>query len=71
MCRRRSATPRPPATYEFNKDRQLTRIAGPGGEDISWSTTPKEQLETVTLPAGQLRIAFDPKTDQLKTLQHP
>ena len=58
-------------SYAYNQDKQLTKISRPDGKVIEMAYDNAGHLETVTLPGGKLRLAFDAKTEQLKTIMAP
>lgn len=57
--------------YTYNADRQLTRIARPGGQIVGFDYDPTGRIRTITLPSGQVQYAYDPTTGQLTGITAP
>jgi RHS repeat-associated protein len=57
--------------YEYNKDKQLTKVTRPDGKTVELAYDKVGHLETVTIPGGQIRLTFDGKTEQLKSITAP
>ncbi|MGH8656615.1 MAG: hypothetical protein ACREYE_32480 [Gammaproteobacteria bacterium] len=61
-----------PATrYQYNRDKQLTRITRPDLQTVEMSYTSAGQLEVMLLPSGDYRYAYNPTTGQLSALAAP
>jgi|GEM_PF-614797 len=62
-----------PATrYEYNRDKQLTRIARPDGKSIDITNDPvKSRVSKVTTPDGEYNYTYSDTTGQLTDLQSP
>ena len=58
-------------SYGYNKDKQLTKINRPDGKFVDLAYDHVGHLETVTTPSGKITLAFDAKTEQLKSIHVP
>jgi RHS repeat-associated protein len=59
----------PETQYEYNLDKQLTKLVRPDGQTIALNYgTTTGRLESITLPAGQQRYTYDTTTGQLTTI---
>lgn len=57
--------------YSYNLDGKLTRIARPDGIAVDVGYNAFGRLDTVTLPLGQVRYAYNPVTGQVTTITAP
>jgi len=57
--------------YEYNQDGKLTRVLRAHAEPIALDYDKVGHLETVETPARKWKLAFDGKTEQLKSIAGP
>ena len=57
--------------YQYNADRQLTRINQSGGTTVNFGYDDAGRLMTVAFPRGQISYSYDPTTGKLATLTAP
>ena len=56
------------STYDYNEDRDLTKITRPDGAEILYNYDAAGRIESVDSPEGQLTSEYDPQTKQLSSL---
>lgn len=57
--------------YQYNQDRQLTRITRPGGQKVEFTYDSGGELGTLHIPRGYYRYSYDSVTGQVSTINAP
>ncbi|QBQ55345.1 RHS repeat-associated core domain-containing protein [Nitrosococcus wardiae] len=57
--------------YQYNQDRQLTRITRPSGQTVEFSYDSGGELDNLNIPRGYYRYSYDSVTGQISTINAP
>lgn len=58
-------------TYAYNRDRQLTSVVRPGGQQMSFEYTASGKPESLTTPRGVTTYSYNPATGQMSGVSTP
>ncbi|HEX7026078.1 MAG TPA: hypothetical protein VF268_02465 [Gammaproteobacteria bacterium] len=61
----------PATVYDYNLDKELTRITRPDGQEVNFAYNNKAQLESMTIPRGTYGYGYHPTTGQLESIAAP
>ena len=62
----------PETTYSYNRDKQLTQITRPDGQEITLTYgTISGKLDSINIPSGSISYAYDSGTGQLVSITAP